>query len=363
MKKQIALLLSGLLLLSGCSSMLERSYSSSASHMEYAVTEDSSSLRAETYQGLVSSIMYFVNEHSSQGSIRLYNYTGDVESDLANACDEVRQADPLGAFAVRTLTYEYTRILTYYEVDIRISYRRSAQAVADIQSVSGLSGLRHELSQTVAGLRGKTVVRASYFSGDAQLIEELFWLAYYGNPLSSQPPAITVALYPETGTQRIIEVNADWHTTSAEQTEYALLLAEAASQLMDGAPPAGDGYTLDQLAGLLRGTAVPDPGGASTALAALTGEPADAAGLMLAMEFLCQEAGIDVTAAIGACGDDPALWLITAVDGGYRHLLPEALSAPGPGLTLYTDAELAELGYTWTDGLYPACSGGDTEAP
>ena len=62
MKKQLlALSLSGLLLLSGCTSMLERSHVSSVPHVDYSVTEDASILRVETYQGLGNSILYFVN--------------------------------------------------------------------------------------------------------------------------------------------------------------------------------------------------------------------------------------------------------------------------------------------------------------
>lgn len=359
MKKYIALLLAALLLLSGCASMLERTYTSSTTHQDYySVAEDPSVLRAETYQGLVSSILYFVNEHSTQGTIRLYNYTGDVESDLTNACDEVRQEDPLGAFAVRSLTCEYTRILTYYEVSVRIAYSRSSQAVSNIQSISGLSGLRQELSRTVAGLRTKTIVRVSYFSGDAQLIEDLFWLAYYSTPTIASLPSIAIALYPETGTQRIIEITVDWQSTTEEQADYARQLEETATLLLDAAPAAGESYTLLELADQLRTVAVPDPEGQSTALAALSGLPVNDAGLLLAMEFFCQQAGIEVTAVSGTLEDEPALWLIVAAEDGYRHLLSEALY-PDPdadGLTLYTDEALIMLGYAWPEGLYPVCA-------
>ena len=55
--------------------------------------------------------------------------TGDVEADLANARDEVMNQDPLGAFSIHGFTYDITRILTYYEVELRITYSRTAQEV------------------------------------------------------------------------------------------------------------------------------------------------------------------------------------------------------------------------------------------
>lgn len=357
MKKFIApLLAASLLLTSGCASMLERSYTSSKTHQDYySVTEDASTLRAETYQGLVSSVLYFVNEHSTQGTIRLYNYTGDVESDLSNACDEVRLEDPLGAFVIRSLTYQYTRILTYYEVDIRIAYSRSSQAAADIQSVSGLSGLRQELARTVANFRTQTVVRSSYFSGDAQFVEDLFWLAYYSAPAIAEPPTVSVSLYPENGTQRIIEVLVKWPFTAEEQADYARQLEEAAILLSDAAPPAGEAFTLAELTGQLRAVAVPDPAGQSTALAALTGQPVDDTGLLLSMEFLCRQAGIEAAAVAGTFNEEPVLWLTVAVEDGYRHLLPQTLYPDAEDLPLYTDDDLTQLGYVWPAGLHPAC--------
>ena len=134
------------LLCSGCT-MLERSHSSSSSHVDYSVTEDSSILRVESYQALVNSLLYFVSEHVGSGTIRLYNYTGNVDADLQRACTEVQETDPLGSYAVNSISYESTRILTYYEVKFNISYGRSIAEVAEIRNVSGVNGVRQALKR------------------------------------------------------------------------------------------------------------------------------------------------------------------------------------------------------------------------
>ena len=178
MKKRMFLLaLTAALLLSGCTSMLERSHVSATAHVDYSVTEDSSILRTETYQGLVNAIIYFVNERTSGGTIRLYNYTGDVEADLSRACDEVLHDDPLGAFAVRDIVSESTRILTYYEVKLTITYSRSEEAVAAIREVSGTSALRQELADMVSARDDSRTLLVSYFAGDRGAVEELLTLA------------------------------------------------------------------------------------------------------------------------------------------------------------------------------------------
>lgn len=372
-----ALALCCLLLCSGCAAMLERSHSSSTSHVDYSVTEDSSILRAESYQALVNSILYFVNEHVGSGTIRLYNYTGNVDADLQRACNEVMEEDPLGAYAVRSMDYESTRILTYYEVQFTIFYQRSIAEVAEIRTISGLNGVRQELERMTDTRLTHTTLRTAYFDGDAQLVSDLFWLSFYNNPgVVVETPVLTVHFYPEDGTQRILEVEASWPTTSAELEKYSRSLSESAVALTALAPPAGESYTVEELAALLRSAVLYDPSGSHTALAALQGEAVNDLGMLLALEYLYQQNGVEVSVVSDTSGAQ--MWLIVLTPSGYRHLLPRDLrpdpqADPAPEqpisdpeqpvpepeapwqLPLYTDEELAALGFEWPRNLHPAC--------
>lgn len=375
MKKRIlALLLPCALLFSGCASMLERSYVSSASHMDYSVTEDASILRAETYQGLVNSILYFVNAHENAGTIRLYNYTGDVETDLANACDEVLYEDPLGAYAARSIRYDSTRILTYYEVSLRITYSQSAESVDAIRDVVGTSGLRQELAHMVSERQERGVFLLTYFSGDSAEVGDLLNLAILNEPALFQAPGglsdydFTIRFYPEKGIRRILEINIPWTsiTGGTEKTaNYIRELETAAAQLLEDTPPVGEQYTVEELIQIIRAASGPaDLEGSPRALDVLTGAPAADTGLLMAMEYLCRQAGIEVSPVCGSNG----FWLIVSTPNGYRHLLPRILwpYQEGPdgeygdgelpeGYPLFTDEQLSALGITWPGGLHPAC--------
>ena len=349
----LALGLATALTLSGCTAMLERSYVSSATHLDYSVTDDSSILRVENYQGLVNALLYFVNQHSTNGTLRLYNYAGDVESDLESACNEVMTEDPLGVFSVRSMKYDSTRILTYYEVDVRIVYSRSAQVVSSIQSVAGLSGLRGELTRVISTRQSQSISRVSYFSGDAAAVESLFWLAFYSNPQTAlEPPKISASLYPESGAQRIVELTLTWPDTQIDLEEYAKSLETLAGQLLEES--AQTPYTLEQLTGLVQSVAAPSTTGSLTALDALSGKPASDQGLLLGLEALLQEAGMEYTMVLGSQNSIRTLWLIVATDHGYRHLLAQSLH-PDQLLKLYTDQQMTDQGYTWSTSLYPAC--------
>ena len=365
-KRFLALLLClALLSLSGCAAMLERGHETVSTHVDYAVTDDESVLRAESYQGLVSAMLYFVSGHRMEGTIRLYNYTGDVEGDLANARDEVMYEDPLGAFSVRSLSYEATQILTYYEVELRIAYSRSAQEVAGLREVRSLAGVRQELRRLVTGQGGGTAFLASYFSGDKKLVEQLLRLACLNAPelfRHHELSGISISLYPETGTRRVIQVRLNLPSGAEEDEKaYAQELETAVAALLEANPAAGKGYTVEELCAIVRAASGPrKPDGVNLALGALSGEPASDFGLLMAMEYLCRQCSIEVEPVAGPSG----LWLIVSTPEGYRHLLPQSLYhveaeedpvTEEPVFRLYTDQELSELGWEWDAALYPAC--------
>lgn len=376
MKKRILpLLLAASLFLSGCTSMLERSDVSATAHVDYsAVTEDSSILRVKNYQDLVNSVLHFAHERARTGTIRLYNYTGDVETDLVNACDEVMHEDPLGAYSLRDITFDTTRILTYYEVEFTFSYSRAPEEVNAIREIAGLDALRRELSAMVDQQKSKITLLVSYFSGNEDLVWQFLTLARLARPeLYIEPGnsfSCDISIYPEHGSRRIIEITVDdWgpgrQTTLAELSAYALQMEETADRLLELTPPAGDSYTVQELARILRSTGGSyDFYGAGQALHALTGVPTGHMSYLLAMEYLCQRCGIEVFPVVNR-GPGYNVSLIVATEEGYRHLLPQDLlpllseegqppAEPQP-LPLYTDEELVQMGYSWVQGLYPAC--------
>ena len=150
-----------------------------------------------------------------------------------------------------------------------------------------------------------------------------------------------------------------------EEKDYVQQLENAAAALLEANPSAEEGYTVEELAGIVRASAGgADERGTPLALDALSGEPASDFGLLMAMEYLCQQCGVEVEPVNGSAG----LWLIVATPEGYRHLLPQGLypveegdepeeeQEPAPqSKLLYTDQELIELGYEWPAALHPVC--------
>jgi hypothetical protein len=192
--------------------MLERSYVTEAPHTEQSAA-DADVLRAEDYESLLAALGQLVQSGAERGVIRLYSYTGDVSEDVPNACLSVTQDDPLGAYSVSYISHEWTRIVSYYEVSVHITYRRTVEQVANIVRITGTDGLREELTEALARGDTECVLRVSRFTGtrdDVLTLASEVLSEIYGAPDEAGIPApgtptAEINLYPDEGKDRIVE--------------------------------------------------------------------------------------------------------------------------------------------------------------
>lgn len=227
-KRGAALLLSALTL-TGCVPMLERSYADASPHMQFSDdSENESILRAQTYQGLVSALLYLVGKGEEAGVVRLYQYgsiTGTAASDVDRACLEVTQEDPLGAYAVDYIKYDVEQTPAYYQVNVKLAYTRTPEEIARVISVTGSSAVAGELEELLKDRPETVTFRISYFtaadSADTlrQAVEEA-----YAETDADLPPLedVTVTLYPSVGPQRVAEIGLVWGEKTEKNPETAL---------------------------------------------------------------------------------------------------------------------------------------------
>lgn len=203
--------------LTGCSSMLDRSYSEETLHVQFSdEAANSAILRAESYQGLLSALLHLVSDGVETGVIHLYNYlsvTGGAASDVDQACLELTKQDPLGAYAVQYMKYNVTQSTAYYEVSVKIVYRRTPEQIRSVVSVTGSGAIGEELGAVFAEHQREAVFRIGYFAQDdsAQAIRQAAEAAYLSVAGAGAPmPAIVVNLYPDSGQQRVAELLFTW---------------------------------------------------------------------------------------------------------------------------------------------------------
>ena len=355
-RRLLCAVLSLSLLLTGCASLLERDYVSITPHNANLTAEgDPSVLRAESYQELVNALIFFINLGTESGSIRLYLDAEDVEADVEAACLEVIQEDPLGAYAVEHIKYTIDSVVTYYEADIQITYRRTREQVASIVSATGTTAIRSELEHTLERFDPEQVLRISYFDGDETYIRTIFQEAYYATPASALDlPEIDVTLYPETGRQRIVEILLTYHLEPQElerRREQLLLLSE---ELTAPLLFLNEEQQLLSAAETILSSCVYDPQGGSTAYHALVEGQSDSLGLALAAVLLCGQLDREAKVVSGSLDGHPHFWTVVSTESGWRHL---DLSRSGEdGVLLQSDLDLESMGYSWNREAVPACT-------
>ncbi|MCI8423376.1 MAG: transglutaminase domain-containing protein [Lawsonibacter sp.] len=361
MRKQrlLAMLAASALALSGCSALLDREYVQVIPHNTAPTAEgDPNVLRADSYQELVNILLYFVTTGAEKGLVRLYLNSEAVESSLEAACLEVVQEDPLGAYAVEFIKYSVNSLVTYFEAEVQITYRRTREQVASIVSATGVTAIRSELRSALAVFAPERVLRISYFDGDEDFIQTLVRQAYYASPASAlDMPEIAVSIYPEAGRQRIVEILLTYHLDPQELEQrkekvgQQLRLLSRPLQLL-----AGD-EAVQAIARTLLKESRYDPEAGSTAYHALTEGAADSEGLALAFAALCDERGIPCQVVEGVLEDNPWYWNVVSTEQGWRHLdltRWELLVQEGED-PFRTDPDMSERGLMWDTSSVPLC--------
>ena len=341
--------------------LLEREYSLETAHAEQAgLGTDPSVLRADSYDSLVTAILQLVSQGITHGIIRLYNYPGDVKEDLAAACLEVQQEDPLGAYCVDYMTHEYSRIISYYEAHIYITYRRSYEEIKSIVSATGSSAIKSVLQDALLSFAPAAAVRISYLTEDEAFVQSLVEDAYYASPGAAFGlPECTVNFYPDSGEQRIIEVRLAYQEPQDTLLQWQAQVMQVATDLVSPvvSEDMTDTQTVNQFYRTLRDRVeyANGDGRQNTIYDALVLQRADSEGLALAFSLLCETAQMECHVVRGEKDGHAWFWNIVKIDGIYRHLdLGSLILEQAATPAMRTDGQMSA--YIWDQDQYPACT-------
>lgn len=197
-----------LTLLAGCASLLEREYSLVEPHSsKFWESEAAATLRAENHQDIVNDLLLLIGQHTESATIRLYNFDDDmaVAETLEQATTEIQQETPMGAYAVEYITSSSQSQRGYYEIDVQISYRRTAeqiQAVVNATSVEALSSL---LEAALDSEKPELAVRIGFWRQEDRARVEAIAEQLRQDRGLTEAPAWAISYYPAEGTVGLIE--------------------------------------------------------------------------------------------------------------------------------------------------------------
>ena len=306
------------------------------------------------YDQLKDAILNLVQGGHAEGSIRAISYSGDLESDLATAAYEVSKTEPLGAYAVEYMTHDCTLIVSYYEIDIRITFRRTAREIASIEQMISPTLLRSRLEEAVDGLEERITLEVkNYRETDIPALVEAYCAA---NPATvMQMPGVSVTSYPNSGSTRILEIDLVY----TEPVEILRQKRQAVQESIKGAAEYiryrnSDREKAELLFTYLTERFIYRQAETNTPLYdALCAGVANDAGLSAAWQLACDRAGVECYTVEGLRLGEAHIWNIVSFDGEYRHVDVERDVLDGNPLQFRTDPEMSD--YYWNPVDFPAC--------
>ncbi|MGI5978720.1 MAG: transglutaminase domain-containing protein [Oscillospiraceae bacterium] len=364
MKRRIAaLILSASLMLSltGCG-MFKKEYLSVTKYEDAVHTETASTLEATDYAELTRAVESFVRGHKTLGRIKLASYKGTVQTDLTQACQEVKTQNALASYAVNYMSTDLSRVANYYEAIVYISYRHTQNEIDAVRWLSDKSGLQAALAETLSELGTYTAFKLISPSITAEDVRSAVLRAYTADPASCVvQPEITVRIYPDSGTLRFVEVELEYGWRTSELQKMKSTLLGRISQISgDLGSAKGPRYALDAFNALAQGSRYSsDTGGetlASTAYGALVSGQADSRGLALAFSALCAKGGIACSVVDGTLDGAAHSWNLVQLDGAWYHVdVSQAAALGAAGAFMRTDAEMSGR-YAWDTTAWPMCT-------
>jgi len=366
-----AIIIMAAAVLTGCVNLLEDHVESITVHQaapyERPPTEQ---ITVSDYDEFLATILGFIMEQETNVQLLYYHNDGeDVQAQLLRAAGEIMNENPIGAFTVANITADATIIVSYYEVDIEIEYKRTQEQLDSIINVSSERYMRTQLLNIMSEYREEAVIRTPLQITEDD-IAEFVSETYYQNPRRIiMLPKVTVEIFPEEGFDRIYEINFGYTDSPGMLQRFGEDLTLYVLRNAELAVGETDSLILLYLANNLIESTTFDEGTArmiqvhgaqnfaATAFGALVRGSAVGEGFAMAFKALCDELGLECRVVLGFYEDRFHAWNIVSLYGHYYHI-DVAMSAVN-GLEagfLKTDADFEEM-YVWDRENTVRCEG------
>ena len=316
-------------------------------------------------------LLELITQHETNLQLQYYPHEGeDVQAEVQRAANEVMNEHPIGAYAVANITAEATRVVSYFEVDIEIEFKRTKEQLDSIINVSTLRYFMTQLLNVMSEHREEAVIHTNLQMTEDEIAQFVIE-TYYQNPRRIvMLPFVAVEIFPEEGINRIYEIQFGYTTESPIMLQrYSETLALYIRQ--DAALAVGDTdaeILLSLVRNLMESTAfdegaarrIPEHGPqnfAATAFGALVHRSAVGEGFAMAFKALCDELGFVNHVVLGLYEDIVHAWNIVSIDGYYYHIdVAMCVSNGIETAFLKTDEDFEEK-YTWDRDNTVRCEG------
>ena len=144
-------------------------------------------------------------------------YDGDPVTDMSKACWQVRTQDALCAYCVADISYELSKIVTYYEAKLNIGYTDYVENAGSIVELAFSTGIEAVIRQTLEAGDTRVVMLVGHSSYSAEDVVNLVGDVYRKDPaVAPREPSVSVNMYSGSNMQRLYEVNMRYGVAAEE---------------------------------------------------------------------------------------------------------------------------------------------------
>jgi len=365
------LILTATLAAAGCTSLLEGYTETVARHASTPYERPpEEQIEVAGYDELMAEMLELIMHHEDSGSMLASSYDGDVTADVARACSEILNEHPVGAYAVANITGETKRIVSIYEIEVSIEYKRTKDQLDSLVNVATLRYLKTELQSAMSNYRDEAVFRTSLSITEEDIIG-FVREAYYENPRTIvMLPVVAVQTFPADGEDRIFELRFGNIEQAGILRQYGTSLATRyVRRNAELAVGDTDAEILLSLANNLIASTRFDVGTAqaisihgpqnfaATAYGALANGNAVGEGFAMAFKALCDELGFDCRVVLGYHDGMVHAWNIVYLSRDFYHIDVAMCDANGIETAfLKNDSDFGEH-YSWNTENTVSCKG------
>lgn len=353
MKAKLCLILAVVLLLAGCSRSGLGEYLSVAPHRETPNRINPKNVVAANYPQLLQALTALVETGAEFGLIYVPDYGSNLESDLDKGIRHVSTENPIGAYALEQVLYEIGTGSGQQAVAVELQYLHDRSEIQRIKQCETMDDARDEIAYALYSCTDRLVIQIErYHHIDfVQLVQDYA----FENPSEvMELPDVAVGIYPETGTQRVVELKFTYQTSRdslRSMQGQVRPIFDAAVLYVSG--DGEDSEKLSQLYSFLMERFNYQYDTSITPVYSLLRHGVgDSMAFAVVYAAMCRNAGLECLIISGTREAEARYWNMVRIGERYYHVdLLE--SAELGSLQTLDDAQMK--GYVWDYSAYPPC--------
>ena len=353
-RRIFAMVLALCLVLSGCSGWPDGSYVSVKPHADAGLPQDQSIADVKNYNQLYAALVNLIEKGDSKLTLSVDDYDRALlEPEMKKAIRNVCSNNPIGAYAVADITYEFGVTGGVFALSVSVEYNHNHSRIGKMKHVQGMEAVALEVKKSLESCASDLVILISgYHTTDyLQLIAD--YAATYPSKVM-EIPQLTVNIYPEGGSYRVLELLFNYQNSKENlksMQSYVQPIMEASTLYISVEESSHSRYS-KLYTFLMERNQYKQDTSLTPAYSLLRHGVGDSRAFAIVYEEMCRRAGLECMTVSGTRAGEQWYWNIVCDEGVYYHLDLIQAHRTG-GFVLGVDADMT--GYVWDYSAYPAC--------